>query len=187
VKSLLSWIRQLLSGMPQAKSPHFPEHRNAIAALDEAMVNMFDPVADVEEFHKKFGLEYTGKPRHLMGELGEFREKFLREEVEEYASIRAELGSRRDPTDSEITHGLALQLDALVDEVYVAIGNAYLQGFDFREAWRRVHAANMKKVRAERAEDSKRGTKFDVVKPPGWEAPSHLDLVADHAHKEKSK
>lgn len=47
----------------------------------------------------------------------------------------------------------------------------------FREAWDRVHRANMAKVRAERASDSKRGSSFDVVKPEGWQAPDLGDLV----------
>lgn len=50
-------------------------------------------------------------------------------------------------------------------------------GFNFREAWRRVHEANMGKVRARRAQDSTRGSVFDVVKPPGWVAPDLSDLV----------
>lgn len=146
----------------------------------------FDPVADIEEFHQKFCLEYKGPPRTLTGEMGEFRYNFLQEEVNEYGDALTdcdvemkELGARPEM----ITQHLEAQLDALVDQVYVALGNAYLHGFDFREAWRRVHAANMAKVRAQRAEDSKRGTTFDVVKPPGWIAPRHVDLVNDHAHR----
>lgn len=47
----------------------------------------------------------------------------------------------------------------------------------FYMAWDRVHAANMRKVRATAEEQSKRGSKLDVIKPPGWEAPDHKDLV----------
>lgn len=147
---------------------------------------MFDPVRDVEDFHKKFGLQYDGKPRVLVGELGNFRTRFLHEELTEYTDsqgvARALLVFEAVPDQAEMTHQLELQLDALVDLVYVALGTAYLQGFNFREAWRRVHLANMAKVRAEKPSDSKRGTTFDVVKPPGWEAPSHKDLVEDHAY-----
>lgn len=143
-------------------------------------LRVFDPVRDIAEFHTKFHLEYDGKPRLLPAALSEFRVKFMAEEIEEYAeSARADCD-----TPEEHARELALQLDALVDEVYVVLGTAYLHGFNFREAWRRVHAANMAKVRAERASDSKRGSTFDVIKPPGWVAPDHSDLVADHAHKE---
>jgi predicted HAD superfamily Cof-like phosphohydrolase len=148
----------------------------------------FDPVADIEAFHTKFGLAYEGKSRGLTGELADFRLKFMYEELDEYnvamASLRGLLADPREAKDeAAITELLEHMLDALVDLVYVAIGTSYLHGFNFREAWRRVQDANMQKVRAERAEDSKRGTTFDVVKPPGWTAPSHTDLVEDHAHR----
>jgi predicted HAD superfamily Cof-like phosphohydrolase len=153
----------------------------------------FDPVRDIEDFHKKFGLEYTGKPRALPQELRRFRTQFLWEEWKEYrdASMSLEVLLVADPRSSEIAAMLEDQLDALVDLVYIALGNAYMHGFNFKEAWRRVHEKNMQKVRAERAEQSKRGTTFDVVKPAGWTPPSHRDLVEDHAHpvrdvKEKS-
>jgi predicted HAD superfamily Cof-like phosphohydrolase len=151
----------------------------------------FDPVADIEAFHTKFGLAYEGKSRGLTGELADFRLKFMYEELDEYnvamASLRGLLADPREAKDeAAITELLEHMLDALVDLVYVAIGTSYLHGFDFREAWRRVQHANMQKVRAQRAEDSKRGTTFDVVKPSGWTPPSHTDLVEDHAHRKYS-
>ena len=127
--------------------------------------------ADLEAFHERFGLEYTGMPRLLPGELLRFRVQFLQEELTEYIS---HIGK-------EDTHdALEEALDALVDLVYVAIGTAYLHGFTpaiFDEAWRRVQDANMSKKRVERASDSKRGSMYDVIKPPGWTPPSHTDLV----------
>lgn len=155
---------------------------------------MSDLVGDVEAFHAKFGLTYDGAPRVLFGELGEFRRKFLGEELSEYekamyqgqyAVAMAEALPDDHPAGDTAAH-LEHMLDALVDLVYVAIGTAQMQGLDFREAWRRVHEANMAKVRAERASDSARGTTFDVVKPPGWRAPSHRDLVERHAHRRES-
>lgn len=118
-------------------------------------------VADIRDFHEKFGLEYNGRPRALDGDLRGFRMKFMQEELDEYV-------------DAET---LEKELDALVDLVYVALGTSYVHGFDFNEAWRRVHEANMKKVRVERLEDSVRKSKFDVVKPPGWHGPVLSDLV----------
>lgn len=122
----------------------------------------FDPVKDIEDFHKKFGLIYDGKPRELPSAISDFRTDFLYEEVDEYAHINAPLHDK---------------LDALVDLVYVALGTSYLHGFDFREAWRRVHASNMAKVRALTPSDSKRGSVYDVVKPPDWTPPDLTDLV----------
>jgi predicted HAD superfamily Cof-like phosphohydrolase len=138
---------------------------------------------DIIAFHKKFGLEYTGKPRALEGELYSFRAGFADEELNEYKDIQPMLTyALVEKDDAEIARLLELQFDALIDLVYVALGTAYLHGFPFIEGWRRVHEKNMIKVRAERAGDSKRGSTFDVVKPEGWTPPSHADLVSDHAH-----
>jgi predicted HAD superfamily Cof-like phosphohydrolase len=88
----------------------------------------------------------------------------MQEELDEYSSARSD-------------SNLAGQLDALVDILYVAIGTAYQHGFDLAEAWRRVHEANMQKVRVQKFQDSTRGSLFDVVKPPGWVPPNLEDLV----------
>jgi predicted HAD superfamily Cof-like phosphohydrolase len=124
-----------------------------------------DLYALIKEFHTKFGLEYTGKPRTLSRDLRNFRMEFMEEELAEYAVAAAHHKQ------------LHSELDALVDLVYVALGTAYLQGFDFNEAFKRVHEANMKKVRASSLTDSKRGSIYDVVKPEGWAAPDLSDLV----------
>ena len=160
-----------------------------MALIDAALaLDDFDPVADIEEFHKKFQLTYSGKPRLLPPSLLLFRRTFLREELDEYDldAQRAQnaLGMPRlIPDPSAFTRYMSGMLDSLVDLVYVAIGTSYLHGFNFREAWRRVHAANMKKVRAKSSEQSTRHSTFDVVKPKNWTAPDHTDLVEDHVHK----
>lgn len=122
-------------------------------------------IQDIKDFHEKFKLEYSSPPRQLPQDLYLFRVKFLSEELNEYCIALAE-------------NNKVGQLDALVDLIYVALGTSYLHGFNFTEAWNRVHAANMKKVRALKAEDSKRGNaEYDVVKPPGWEPANLEDLV----------
>lgn len=141
--------------------------------------------SDIAAFHEKFGLGYSGPPRVLPEELAQFRVGFIGEELGEYAFGPGSRGEeltqlmvsylQRNTTPQNVP--LEKQLDALVDMVYVILGNAYLQGFDFGEAWRRVHNANMQKVRAERAIDSARGSTYDVVKPAGWQAPDLSDLV----------
>ena len=142
---------------------------------------------DIRDFHEKFNLEYNGKPRALPKELGDFRIDFKREELREYVRathiLNLELGNDQ-PDPGVILEQLEDQLDAMVDMVYVILGTAYLHGFGDRwqEAWNRVHHANMQKVRALAAADSKRGSTFDVVKPAGWEKPTHKDLVEDHIH-----
>jgi predicted HAD superfamily Cof-like phosphohydrolase len=96
--------------------------------------------------------------------MARYRIEFMQEEWSEYV-------------DGDAVDNLHDMFDALIDLVYVALGTAYLHGFDFDEGWARVHAANMKKVRAETDEQSKRGTSYDVVKPDGWEPPDLSDLV----------
>lgn len=138
---------------------------------------------DIEDFHHKFGLEYKGKARNLPADLEKFRTMFLGEELAEYITVNP-IDHRfiTDAVDScledTVRPPLEKQFDALIDLVYVALGTAYLQGFDFDEGWRRVHECNMKKVRALKASDSARGSTQDVVKPKGWTPPVLTDLVS---------
>ena len=74
------------------------------------------------------------------------------------------------------------QLDALVDLAYVVLGTAHLQGFDFDEAFKRVHEANMKKEKSVASSNPNykgRDPRFSVTKPEGWEAPDLSDLVEE--------
>lgn len=150
----------------------------------------FDPVADVEAFHRRFNRDYDGAPRLLPPDVSQFREDFMREELTEYTlharhaqAILEELNALINVNGySLLTPVLAKMLDALVDEVYVVLGTARLHGFDFREAWRRVHEANMKKKGVERRIESSRYSSYDVVKPENWVAPDHTDLVSNHIH-----
>ena len=119
---------------------------------------------DIIDFHQKFELTYEGRPRDLPDDLFWFRSGFLDEEIKEYLRAWQE-------------GNLEKQMDALVDIVYVAMGTAYLHGFNFEEAWKRVHEANMNKIRAQSPDESERGSTFDVVKPEGWEPPILSDLM----------
>jgi predicted HAD superfamily Cof-like phosphohydrolase len=121
-------------------------------------------MSDIKAFHEKFKLGYNGSPRELEQELGSFRIKFMQEELDEYR-------------EAYVRGDLEKQFDALIDLVYVALGTAYLQGLPFQQGWRRVHLANMAKVRAKKKEESKRGSEYDIVKPPGWTAPQFFDLL----------
>lgn len=119
---------------------------------------------DIISFHEKFELEYRGDPRKLEESMAQFRIRFMEEELKEYIAAHQ-------------TGDLHGQFDALIDLVYVTLGTAYLQGFNFPAGWNRVQHANMQKVRALRTSDSKRGSIYDVVKPEGWTAPDLSDLI----------
>jgi len=171
------WLKRVLGGMAEAVSMglHIRDH------------DFPDLMGDVNAFHAKFGQEYLGKPRMLPEDLFDFRTKFHAEETTEYRDEQEKLKGaiiRQDRRD--IINALELQLDALVDSVWVVLGTADLQfgRRAFIEAWRRVVKANMAKVLASDdpdAEDSGREVKYDIRKPKGWEAPDHRDLVADNA------
>ena len=119
---------------------------------------------DVVQFHCKFGIQYQGPPRALPEDLFKFRIKRLADEHCEYLDAVA-AGIHKD------------QLDALVDLVYIALGNAHLHGWDFDEAWKRVHATNMSKERVSVRNPGKYGHFTDIVKPAGWSTPQLDDLV----------
>jgi hypothetical protein len=116
-----------------------------------------DLVAMLKEFRTKFDLPETSFEARPMLE----REDMMYEELCEYN--KAVL--RNNPEGA---------LDALVDLVYFAIGTAAGMGWDFNEAFKRVHEANMKKVRAYTERSA-----VDLVKPPGWKAPDLSDLVKE--------
>lgn len=150
----------------------------------------FDPLGDITEFHYRFKQEYSSLPRVLPQGLFDFRAKFLKEELQEWLDAhddaRAAIRSR---DEADLVNYLETQLDSLVDLAYVLFGTVHLQGFGsiFSEAWRRVHAANMRKVLAMEAgvdaTDSGRDRRFDVIKPKGWEPPKHTDLVENHGNR----
>ena len=138
-----------------------PAHWSRVHGRKPAGLSLFEMV---RAFHEKFDLAYDGPPRNLDERTVAFRHRFALEERHEYAAA--------------VQNGdLVGALDGLVDEVYVALGTAYLHGFDFDEAFRRVHEANMKKKRATAAEQSTRSSTQDVIKPSGWQPPDLSDLV----------
>lgn len=142
-----------------------------------------DFTQDIENFHKKFGIEYDGKPRLLPTDLEKFRIGFMKEELEEYegAVLKARIAAM-EGDEAEFMHQMEMTMDALIDLTYVVLGTSHLHGFDFYTGWKRVHTANMRKERTKSVDQSKRSSLYDVVKPPGWEAPKLTDLVEAHAH-----
>ena len=125
---------------------------------------MTDLFKDVSEFHVKFEVPANDKPDFLQMELSALKCIHLKEELTEfYTSLECE--------------DLEQAFDALIDLVYVALGTAHLMGLPFNEGWKRVHEANMKKIRATCASQSKRNSSFDIVKPEGWVPPVLSDLI----------
>ncbi len=140
-----------------------------VGLVYDRVVDLTDPTdvfGDVLKFHRKMGIAYKGKPRLLPPDLQKFRSEFKKEELEEYLLA---VDERDGPK----------QIDACIDLMVVLTGTLQMMGVDGREAWRRVQASNMTKRKAERPEESKRGYIGDVIKPEGWVAPIHDDLMED--------
>ena len=139
-----------------------------------------DFMGDVRAFHEKFQQAYDGAPRTWLlpngdVEQDQFRINFMREEVDEYDHNQVLLTHGGEHDDVERRACDANRLDALADVVFVAIGTAYLHGWNFNEAWRRVVRANMaKEVAAGEGDDI---GKWKIRKPSGWVPPDHTDLV----------
>jgi predicted HAD superfamily Cof-like phosphohydrolase len=119
-------------------------------------------IGNVYEFHQKFGLP-LGTEDQLLDDIAaqEFRVKFMREELDEF--IEAIVAGDR-----------VKALDALLDLDYVVHGTALFMGVSpaqWDAGMRAVHNCNMAKVRVAKAEESKRGSAFDVMKPVGWAGP----------------
>lgn len=154
-----------------------------------------DMTRDIADFHEKFtglGEHRTTVPMELPDDLALFRMGFMIEELAEYASNSGfvNIGRSLNELHDHIKQGsrwligrneggrsLHEQFDGLIDLVYVALGTAYHHGVDFDEGWRRVHEKNMQKVLAKSADESKRGYRFDVIKPKTWKPADLSDLV----------
>lgn len=109
----------------------------------------------VRNFQKKFCIGIMDVSGHFS------RCNHIREELEEYERA-FDKGNKAD------------MLDALIDLTYVILGTAVMHGFDkFDKGFKRVHDANMKKVRVKGIG----GHKFGVCKPKGWKPPVMEDLV----------
>ena len=113
---------------------------------------------DVGRFHWKFGLPVAmsragdTKPTSLPYDAYQFRSMFMQEELDEYCEAYGE-------------GDLAKMADALVDLVYVALGTAHMHNFDWQPLWNEVQRANMSKLRATKASDSKRAFSGQAMYP----------------------
>ena len=122
--------------------------------------------ANVHELHEKFDFPRSLEPRHLEHEdmMGRFR--FMLEELHEF----------KDALDAG---DLPEMFDALLDLVYVAKGTAVQLGLPWSQGWDSIHRANMDKERSEHKTD--RG--YDLIKPEGWVAPDHTELLVQYGWK----
>lgn len=124
----------------------------------------FKERADVLAFQQKFRVPMASTPSWMPMELFQFRRDFLYEELREFGA-------------SYLTGDMQGVADALVDLAYVLHGTALIMGLPWPVLWDEVHNKNMLKERAVHADQSKRGSVFDVIKPAGWAPPDHTKAI----------
>lgn len=128
-----------------------------------------DWVKDINDMHVKFGVhdwvskQLENTDNEKLQKFLEFRLSFLEEELDE--TRKAAL---LDKDCDEI-------VDGLIDLCVVAIGTLDAFGVNAYEAWDRVHNANMSKEPGIKEERPNPLGLPDLIKPEGWESPTHND------------
>lgn len=133
---------------------------------------------DVGDFHEKFDLPFVDEsdpsreearpgPREINSAMLAFRRKFMQEELDEFIEGLEGYDHVR-------------MADSLVDLVYVVMGTAHYLGYPWEALWDEVQIANLRKVRAKNADESKRNSEFDVVKPTDWAEPEIAAVLKGH-------
>ena len=118
----------------------------------------------VQEFHEKFGVGVETVETEdfiLNEEAWKFRTTFMQEELDEFI---------QGWHDGDAVK----KFDSLLDLAYVVYGTALMMGItpqQWAPGFLVVHSCNMTKERATSADESKRGSALDVVKPEGWTGP----------------
>jgi predicted HAD superfamily Cof-like phosphohydrolase len=125
---------------------------------------MSDWANDIMMMHHKFGVrdwfENNKGNKDLMEKYLQFRLAMCKEELDEtFDAFEA-----NDPEEV---------VDGLIDLCVFAIGTLDVFGVDANEAWDRVFEANMaKSVGIKEGRPNPFGLP-DLIKPEGWEAPTH--------------
>lgn len=145
-----------------------------------------DIIGDIEEMHSKFRVREiveTFDNAKLLAWL-EFRLKFLQEELDEGLKALGELKSLQEVTsgDRAMDAHAAIKasddlVDSMIDLIVVATGTLDGLQVDSDTAWNRVHTANMQKEPGIKASRPNPLGLPDLIKPEGWQAPSHADNI----------
>ena len=120
-----------------------------------------DWASDIAAMHDKYGVrEWVKNNPEKLKEFLAFRLKFVQEEFQE----TLEAAVNNDPEEL---------VDGLIDLCVVAIGTLDAFGIDAHKAWNEVYAANMaKEIGVKESRPNPLGLP-DLVKPEGWQTPSH--------------
>ena len=121
----------------------------------------------MNRMHKKYGAHEAVEKldRAQLKAFLQFRINFLQEELDEMKQA----ATPNQPVDAEEV------VDALIDLCVVAIGTLDLFKVNPYDAWNQVLMANLnKKVGIKESRPNPFGLP-DLIKPEGWEPPSHKD------------
>lgn len=126
-------------------------------------------MADIAAMHHKYGVKevVANFDKEKLRAFLKFRIDFLQEELDEMKLAFEQQGE--NAADDTV--------DALIDLCVVAIGTLDLFNVNSYDAWNKVHEANMaKEVGIKESRPNPLGLP-DLIKPEGWEAPTHFDNV----------
>jgi len=127
---------------------------------DSELIDVYDPL-ETDEPDKN-------GPNFLLQHNEEKLIKLLEKNIESY--------ERAHGAQSE--HGIKQALVAMYLNCLFGASDMGITQECWDDMWSDVQRANMSKTRAEKASDSKRGSKWDVVKPPGWVPPRTEEILA---------
>lgn len=122
-----------------------------------------DYIKDIEDMHTKFGVNAKVREfdKDKLAAFLQFRISFLQEELDEMKSAK---------NGDDV-------VDALIDLIVVAQGTLDAFDVDSVDAWDRVHEANMSKEVGIKATRPNALGLPDLVKPSGWQAPTHAHNI----------
>jgi predicted HAD superfamily Cof-like phosphohydrolase len=95
--------------------------------------------------------------------------------------LKGNIAAYEDAHAANSEHGIREALAVFYLNVLLGAADMGITQACWDELWTDVQRANMSKVRAEKASDSKRGSQWDVVKPAGWVPPQTDAIMKKHA------
>ena len=131
---------------------------------------MSDWANDIYMMHNKFGVkdwfEKNKDNKELMDKYLRFRLSMCKEELDETLDAI----DNRDPEEI---------VDGLIDLCVFAIGTLDVFGVDANKAWDAIYEANMAKSPGIKEGRPNPFGLPDLIKPEGWQGPSHEDNHGD--------
>lgn len=125
-----------------------------------------DWFSDIADMHAKFGVEAWMADKIASGDQN-LLEEYLKFRFRMHEEEHTETLDAAELRDAEEV------VDGIIDNIVFLIGTLHVFGVDAHEAWDKVHLANMSKNPGVKEGRPNPFGLPDLIKPPGWEAPSH--------------